>query len=222
VLCRLLPFVQNTCNYAQHDATAAWDAEAAASAAIEAAKKAEAAKQLAEAYVAEAEKWFAATDVQADAAVPSAQQLAAAFATEDADVTAAAAAAVASSAASGGSSSSSSRILVSPAALPAAAVPLLHDEWLLLEQVYTEGMGRGFAGLREARGLALSHVAGNCSWFAQFLKRADSKQALLQGFVERFNAVELDMRKAKETQVCGPAESTGTDCRTLHCLCMQT
>ncbi|WIA32871.1 hypothetical protein OEZ86_006045 [Tetradesmus obliquus] len=61
-------------------------------------------------------------------------------------------------------------------------------------------MGRGFAGLRSARGLALSHVAGNCSWFAQFLKRADGKQAMLQSFVEWFNAVELDMRKAKETQ----------------------
>jgi hypothetical protein len=179
------------------DAAVATDAEAAASAAIEAAKKAEAAKQLSEAYVAEAEKWFAATDVQADAAVPSAQQLAAASPTEDDN-----AAATASGNAALDSSSSSSRALVSPAALPAAAVPLLHDEWLLVEQVYTEGMGRGFAGLREARGLALSHVAGNCSWFAQFLKRADGKQALLQGFVERFNAVELDMRRAKETQVC--------------------
>jgi hypothetical protein len=186
---------------------AALDAEAAASAAIDAAKKAEAAKQLSEAYVAEAEKWFAATDVQAGAAVPSAQQLAAtanasSTAEEDADAAGIAAGAAASSAATGsGASSSSSRALVSPAALPAAAVPLLHDEWLLLEQVYTEGMGRGFAGLRAARGLALSHVAGNCSWFAQFLKRADGKQAMLQAFVERFNAVELDMRKAKETQV---------------------
>lgn len=184
-------------------AAAAVDAEAAATAAIEAAKKAEAAKQLSEAYVAEAEKWFAATDVQADAAVPSAQQLAAAAnapssATEDAESSAPAAGAAAGNT---GGSASSSRALASPAALPAAAVPLLHDEWLLLEQVYTEGMGRGFAGLRSARGLALSHVAGNCSWFAQFLKRADGKQAMLQSFVEWFNAVELDMRKAKETQV---------------------
>jgi hypothetical protein len=95
-------------------------------------------------------------------------------------------------------------------------VPLLHDEWLLLQQVYTEGMGRGFAGLREARGLALSHVAGNCSWFAQSLKRADGKQTLLQGFVERFNAVELDMRKAKETQVWGLAGVSIVSCGVLH------
>lgn len=180
---------------------AAVDAEAAANATIEAAKKAAAAKQLSEAYVAEAEKWFTAADVQPDAVIMPAQQLAAPVEAAAADDTSARALAAPGSAAGTAAAGGSSRSLVGPAALPAAAVPLLHEEWQLLEQAYVEGMGRGFAGLREARSIALNHVAGNCSWFSSFLQRTDGKQALLQSFIERFNAVEVDMRKAKETQV---------------------
>lgn len=180
---------------------AAADGESAASAAADAAKKAEAAKRLAEAYVAEAEKWFAASDIPADAAVPSAQQLTPAAAELTAESSNISTASASAGAVLPGSSSSIVRPLPSPAGLPAALVPVLHDEWRLLEHVYVEGMGRGFSGLRQARNLALNHVAKACSWFSAFLKRNDNKQQLLQAFIERFNAVGVDMRKAKETQV---------------------
>lgn len=179
---------------------AAVDSEAAASAAADAAKKAEAAKRLSEAYVAEAEKWIAAADVPADAAVPSVQQLSAATG-DVGDSSDAASAAGPGGSQLSSSTSTTSKALLGPAGLPAALVPVLHDEWQLLERTYVDGMSRGFSGLRGARNLALNHVAKNCSWFSSFLKRPDNKQQTLRSFVDRFNAVEPDMRKAKETQV---------------------
>jgi hypothetical protein len=62
-------------------------------------------------------------------------------------------------------------------------------------------MGKGFAGLRGAHSLAVNQVAANRRWFSALLQQPDDRQALLQEFVTRFNAVELDMRKADETQV---------------------
>lgn len=198
---------------------AAADAESAASAAADAAKKAEAAKHLSETYVAEAEKWFSATDVPADAAIASAQQLTA----EPASAAGAQAgssgapvnASAAASAAAAGSTGTAKMpaALPSPGQLPAALVPAINKEWQALEHVYVQGMSRGFSGLRKARHLALNHVAKSCSWFQAFLKRGDSKQQILQSFIERFNAVELDMRRAKETQV-----SEYVQCLTIVCL----
>jgi hypothetical protein len=49
--------------------------------------------------------------------------------------------------------------------------------------------------------LAVNQVAANRSWFRALLQQPDNRQALLQEFVLRFNAVELDMRKADETKV---------------------
>jgi hypothetical protein len=85
--------------------------------------------------------------------------------------------------------------------LPAPLALALHEEWSVLERTYVDGMGRGFAGLREAHCLAVNQVAANRSWFRALLQQPDNKQALLQEFVLRFNAVELDMRKADETKV---------------------
>lgn len=85
--------------------------------------------------------------------------------------------------------------------LPAALVPSLHEEWAVLERTYVEGMGRGFAGLREAHAFALNQVAANRSWFSALLQQPDNRQALLQDFILCFNAVELDMRRADETKV---------------------
>lgn len=88
-----------------------------------------------------------------------------------------------------------------PGQLPAPLAQSLHEEWAVLESAYAEGMGRGFAGLREAHSLALSQVAANRSWFSALLQQPDNRQALLQEFVVRFNAVELDMRQADDTKV---------------------
>eukprot|EP00775_Hariotina_reticulata_P002553 gene2553-2855_t len=178
--------------------------KAAAAAAAEAAKKAEACRQLSQGFVAEAEKWFAALDIPMDAAVPSTQQLTAVLAAtadfkgEAIVVEAVGNATTASQAAAGGSAKV--RPLPAAATLPAAVIPLLRQQWQLLESAFVEGMSRGLAGVRQARSLAVDHVASSCSFFRAFLHRADAKQAVLQSFVERFNAVELDMRKAKETQ----------------------
>jgi len=190
------------------------DAEVAATAAAEAAKKAEASSQLSQAFVAEADKWFTALDIPIDAAVPSAQQLAAmlaATADEKREATNSDAlgnaSLTASLTAAGGSAKD--RPLPAAATLPAAVIPLLRHQWQLLDSAYVEGMSRGLAGVRQARGLAVDHVASSCSFFRSFLQRSDAKQAVLQSFVERFNAVELDMRKAKETQV-GCTQGLGT------------
>lgn len=168
---------------------------------MEAARKAEASRQLAQAYVAEAEKWFAAADVPADAALAPAEQLAAG--TVLAAVDAQSEAPPASSTAAGSTTPppGAAKALPPAAALPAAAVAPLYAEWQLMEAAYVQGMCRGLGGVRQARQLLLGHVASSCSWFAEFLKRPDGKQALLDAFVERFNAVEPDMRKARETQV---------------------
>lgn len=71
----------------------------------------------------------------------------------------------------------------------------------MLERAYVDGMGRGFAGLREAHSLAVNQVAANRSWFTALLQQPDNRQALLSEFVARFNSVELDTRKADATKV---------------------
>jgi hypothetical protein len=202
------------------------EAQAASRGASEAVIKAEAAKQLAEAYVAEAEKWMAAHEVPADAQVPSPATLAAAsFLLEHPLPPSSSSASGSALAASGrqdaggdntrNSSSGSSMQPVSSSNGSSKAVlqlrgnpevvtqlaALLHQNWQGVEEVYLQGLGRAFAGLREVRALGLSHVAGCCSQFRAFLRRGHSKQAVLASFLERFNAMDVDLRKTKEGQV---------------------
>lgn len=223
--CRTTDFVLYGC--------AAVDAEAAATAAAEAANKAHAAKQLSGGYAQDAEKWAAAAEIPADAAMPAASQPAqptvpvaapptappaaasrpvsgrvsaapgkAGTASKAPQAAPAAAPAAAATAAATTSSSRGNELGMKPAGgLPAPLAHALHEEWCALEGAYVEGMGKGFAGLRGAHSLAVNQVAANRRWFSALLQQPDDRQALLQEFVTRFNAVELDMRKADETKV---------------------
>lgn len=209
---------------------AAADAEVAATAASEAANKAQAAKQLSDGYAQDAEKWAAAAEVPADASVGAAHPLpvpplaSAPSATSSRPVSGrnstaskaggltsralptaqppASAAATSTLGSNASSSCGDAEGALRPAAgLPAPLAQSLHEEWSVLERTYVDGMGRGFAGLREAHSLAVNQVAANRSWFHALLQQPDNRQALLQEFVLRFNTVELDMRKADETKV---------------------
>jgi hypothetical protein len=91
--------------------------------------------------------------------------------------------------------------LQAPAGLPAALCQLLHEEWAALEAAFVGSMCLGFAGLRSTHSLAVNQVAADRAWFAAQLQQPDSRQALLQGFVARFNGVEANMRKAETTKV---------------------
>lgn len=207
------------------------DAETAATAATEAANKAQAAKQLSDGYAQDAEKWAAAAEVPADASISAGQAAALLPAVSAAPSAAPsrpvsgrnsvaksaagktlqpASAAAASTPASGSiasisgansASTDSSGGLRPAGVLPAPLAQSLHEEWSVLERSHVEGMGRGFAGLREAHSLAVNQVAANRAWFSALLQQPDNRQALLQEFITRFNAVELDMRKADETKV---------------------
>lgn len=93
----------------------------------------------------------------------------------------------------------------------------------MLERTYVEGMGRGFAGLREAHSLAVNQVAANRSWFSALLQQPDNRQALLQDFVARFNSVELDMRKTDEAKVRVPCTASDAGSMPLLlCCCLLT
>lgn len=232
---------------------AAVDAEAAATAAAEAASKAQAAKQLSDSYAQDAEKLATAADVPADASLgPAVQSLAVPHAAVAATSTApsrpassrnsiakgagsraaqgnpATAASTAasnlSSSTSGGSSSAGADSTLRPAgSLPAPLAASLHEEWSVLERTYVEGMGRGFAGLREAHSLAVNQVAANRSWFSALLQQPDNRQALLQDFVARFNSVELDMRKTDEAKVRVPCTASDAGSMPLLlCCCLLT
>jgi hypothetical protein len=210
---------------------AAVDAEAAATAAADAASKAQAAKQLSDSFAQDAEKLASAADVPADASLGPAAQVsavppAAVAATSAASsrpvsgrssvtksagsrvvqgnpATAAGTAAsnLSSSTSASGSGAGADSTLRPPGSLPAPLAASLHEEWSVLERTYVEGMGRGFAGLREAHSLAVNQVAANRSWFSALLQQPDNRQVLLQDFVSRFNSVELDMRKTDEAKV---------------------
>ena len=212
--------------------TAAEEAQAASRGASEAVSKAEAAKQVAESYVAEAEKWMAAHEVPVDAQVPPPASLAAAsFAPQEpllpsllstsgaapAPASAAPSPSTANRNSSSGSSSnpvsgSSRKQLLQLKGESEVVTPLaglLHHKWQGVEEVYVEGLGRGFAGLREVRALGFAHVAEFCSQFRAFLRRGHSKQAVLAGFLERFNTMDVDLRKTKEGQVGGQGDKDG-------------
>lgn len=200
---------------------AATDAEVAAAEAAEAANKAQAAKQLADGFAQDAEKWAAAAELP-PADTPAAPAPPAGAATtgaagrpstasvnavaKSAGVAAASTAAVHSAAPGAGLGAAAGpgfacTSLQPPGSLPAALAELLHEEWVALEAAYVQGMGRGFAGLRQAQHAAVNQVAADRAWFAALLQQPDARQRLLQDFVVRFNAVELDMRKADETKV---------------------
>jgi len=150
----------------------------------------------------------------------STAQTAGKAATGPSPLQAASAASATTSASSSGGVDDTSELSLRPAGcLPAALVPSLHEEWAVLERSYVEGMGRGFAGLREAHAFAVNQVAANRSWFGALLQQPDNRQALLQDFILRFNAVELDMRRADETKVRGVDASTagaGHRCTPMH------
>lgn len=171
----------------------------AAAAAAEGARRSAAARQASEAVVAEAVKWASAAEVAADVVSPSTVAAAAAALAPDAVNEAAT---LGSSALQSSQQQQQQLDLPPAAALPATVVPLLTLEWTALESVYTAGMCRSFAGMRAVRRAVLSHVAESLASFAALLRRpADAKDALLSQFITRFNAVEPDMRRSKETMV---------------------
>lgn len=146
-------------------------------------------------------KWASAAEVAADVVSPSTVAAAAAALAADAVNEAAT---LGSSALQSSQQQQQQQQLDLPpaAALPATVVPLLTLEWTALESVYTAGMCRSFAGMRAVRRAVLSHVADSLASFAALLRRpADAKDALLSQFITRFNAVEPDMRRSKETTV---------------------
>jgi hypothetical protein len=195
-------------------AAAAEEAEAASRGAAEAAAKADAARAACEALTTDAERWMADAvppGPTGDGAKPGGPQVAdagsAALARTSstagkrvlpapaqpaADLPAAAAAASAAPPAP-------AQPLLPPArALPRALVGPTHALWRQLESGYLEGLGIAFAAVRRARRLALTQLAGACRGFRAFLARPDGRQALVAAFVERFNAVEPDVRATRE------------------------
>jgi hypothetical protein len=136
----------------------------ASSSAADAANKAAAAKQLAEAYVREAEQWVGAHDVPATASIPTPAAVAAAegLSLED-DKPAGGAAA--DGPAEGSADATAGSVSSGGAAGEAAAPPpppqlqgepgvvrgmaaALHHQWQQLEGSYLAGLGAGFAGER--------------------------------------------------------------------------
>lgn len=203
---------------------AAAEAETAATAAAESAAKAQSAQQVADSLTQDAEKWAAAAEGSADTSNgPTGQAPAAAAATTSKSVSDPhSITPQAASKNSGGlgpsqtctpstaahlnsTTTSTSNVVASlqPAEqLPAQLAICLHEQWSALEREYVGGMGRGFAGVREAYNLAVSQVSANRSWLAAVLQQPDNRQALLKDFLNRFNAVELDMRNLDDTKVC--------------------
>jgi len=200
-----------TASQSNAPSTAAEEAEVASRGAAEASKKAEAAKSASEALATDAAKWMAGGEL------PPAPQSTAATAPPTAEssrtVIAGASgsdAAQSSSAATAGSqpiapsaTTSNALLLPLPTKLPRPLVIAAHALWRQLEGSYLEGLALGFKGIRATRQLALAHVASACRGFKAFLSRPDNKQALVAAFVERFNAVEPDVRVTREAQVGG-------------------
>ncbi|MEW5317265.1 MAG: hypothetical protein WDW38_008576 [Sanguina aurantia] len=167
-------------------ADAATDAETASKAAAAAAAKAETAKLSAEVAVAEAERISTAADVPADAQLHLAAQRAAV--------------ATAAAAAESSVDPSASALPPLPQSVPRDIAGALYEEWRALEASYLSGLELQFAGLSEEQGACVLHFSSIQAQFKALLERPDGKQAILARFLSDFNAVDVDVRRMKETR----------------------
>ena len=159
------------------------EAEAARAGAESAASKAEASRAAAEIAAQEAERIFTSEQVAPDAALRLAP-------------TAAAVAAEAVAAAEGAALSAPAPLV----AVPLTLAEVLLEEWRALEATYLDGLALAFANLSEQNKASALHYQGIRSTFKQILERPDNRAALVTQFQIKFNLIDVDAMKIKETQ----------------------
>lgn len=174
---------------------AAEETAVASAAAATAARNADAMQQVAAAAVAAAEKWMTAVEVPADAQIVLTEPAAG-----DAKGTASSDSGAATPRSAGATAGTLAPQRKPLDQLPPAAVSALQQQWRDLECAYLQGLGMVFGNLSDARHLASARFGRLRSQFHAYLRRQDNKQVLLDAFVARFNGLEMDLRKAKETQ----------------------
>jgi hypothetical protein len=168
------------------------------------------AQAAAEALAADAARWMAGGELPPPPAAPAAEGSKGAASSSLAAGSSAAAAThkqassawdACAGASAAATSPPSPLLLPLPAHLPPPLALTAHSLWRQLEAGYLEGLSLSFAGARAARRLAATQLSDACRGFKAFLARPDDKQLLVTAFVERFNAVEPDVRATKEAQV---------------------